>query len=88
MKVKLLKKIRRRFEIEYYPNKESDKKYLLIDNTGFVGDIFSILGINEMWTSEKQTQIDRILTYCRWAYREHSKAGKFENKKSKVWYNG
>lgn len=33
MKVKLLKKIRKRFTIEYYPNRNNDKKFKLIDNT-------------------------------------------------------
>lgn len=90
MKVKLLKKIRKRFEIIHYPNKPGNLKYLLIDNTKSVSNIFYILDIKDEWvyTSESQMQIDRILKYCRWAYSSHSKKGKFENQKQKVWHNG
>lgn len=84
MKVKLLKKIRKRFEIEYYPNRTSKKKYKLTDNDG--GSY--MYGIRDVWHIDKQSALNDILNLLRWQYQSRSRKYKFENQKTKVWHNG
>lgn len=85
MKVKLLKKIRKRFIIEYYPNRDNVKKYKLTDNES--GEYY-VYGIRNEWHIDQQSALNDILELLRWQYQSRSRKYKIQNIKTKVWHNG
>lgn len=85
MKTKLLKKIRKRFSIEYYPNRDDEKKYKLTDNQS--GEHY-VYGIRNEWYISKHSALNDIIELLRWQYQHRSVKYKRENIKQKVWHNG
>lgn len=82
MKTKLLKKIRKRFSVDYYPNRDDAKKYRLTDHEP-MGYQY---GIRNQWHISKQSALNDMLELLRWQYQHRSAKYKRENVKSKVWY--
>lgn len=83
MKTKLLKKIRKRFTIEYYPlglpngSQKLDAKYLIKDkNTRLTHLGYDI-----------QESIDLVIYLVRKEYYQYSRKYKQQNKPIKVWWN-
>lgn len=90
MKVKLLKKIRKRFEILYYPNSDSERKFCLIDNNYYSRHtvyIHEAYGIKERYKTKREC-LNAILIIVRATYGEYSVKGKNSLTKVKVWHNG
>lgn len=88
MKVKLLKKIRKRFSIDFYPNKDTEFKYELVDNKRYrdVDNLtYYMLDIDDFYKTKQQT-LNSILKIVRFQYYKYSVKHKKENINKKVWY--
>lgn len=86
MKTKLLKKVRRRFEINYYPHQE--KPYVAVDkHQGEYEDWFWVASADRSHMT-KDSAIKAILQVVRCQYKKHSRREKLKLIKHKVWYNG
>jgi len=91
MKVKLLKNIRKRFSIEYYPNVNGGK-FKINDLDGeqdcvYLHKIMYDLGFYKLHPS-KQHCIDIILKFLRHEYSHLTRKHKMSQAKTKVWHNG
>ena len=86
MKTKLLKRIRRRFQIDYYPNRKSKQFVITDEDSGAYTSYFWICDVKEAHET-KQSAIDDILTILRFQYRKYTRKAKIKLIKKKVWYS-
>ena len=88
MKSKLLTKVRSRFSIDYYPNKEGDCKFRLIDNDANkkYHSLHEILGI-KLWYKTKEGALSGMMSIIRFQYQSRSVNYKRQNAKTKVWHS-
>jgi len=85
MKAKLLRKIRSRFEVFYYPNKESYNFEIIDNDEPTDKSLFWITEVGRLHSS-KQSAIDGVLIICRYVYHKHTRSYKLSQLKRKVWH--
>jgi hypothetical protein len=84
VKVKLLKKMRKRFSIDFYPNKDTEYKYELVD---LHSDPMEHYMLDIDYSHEtRQSAINSILEIIRFKYYKYSVKHKRENISKKVWH--
>jgi len=85
MKTKLLKKIRKRFSVNYYPNRDDGRCYHLTDrkDTSFCYHLIK----GTYWNTTKQRCLDTMMELINLEYYKYSKEHKLSNMHTKVWHN-
>ena len=84
MKTKLLKKIRKRFSVVYYPKIDSSCKYRLIDKQDT--QIYTMSHV-KFWCESKDECLSSMMYIIRREYEKYSCKKSNINKCKKVWHN-